>query len=275
VETALVIDASQSMGDGCNGSFSNPGCPIFEAREAADDFVTILLNSGFSSSEIAYAPYRDCYTPPHASNACVPSLNIPNNGNCPGAPSSWVVCLSDDEALLKGRINNTVPESATNICMGLYMAEQLLIDPGPGQSTDNSKRRFAVLLSDGENFYSDGSNPPSACAPTGGGDTSRRLDERTWEQAKELKAEDPSVEIYVIGFNVDGNENGAVYNEAQCDAQIGGSENSRRLLKCIASSSDGTNDHYYEVDFASDLPDIFQVVAFEIASDGLIAGPPN
>ena len=39
----------------------------------------------------------------------------------------------------------------------------------------------------------------------------------------------------------------------------------RRLLKCIASSTAGTNDHYFEVPSAGDLPDVFSQIAREIA----------
>jgi hypothetical protein len=38
-----------------------------------------------------------------------------------------------------------------------------------------------------------------------------------------------------------------------------------RLLKCIASSAPGTNDHYYETATASELPEIFTSIAQSIA----------
>jgi hypothetical protein len=43
----------------------------------------------------------------------------------------------------------------------------------------------------------------------------------------------------------------------------------RNLLKCLASSKPGTNDHYFEVPHASDLPGIFQVIAWKIAGRAL------
>jgi hypothetical protein len=112
------------------------------------------------------------------------------------------------------------------------------------------------------------------------------------------------VEVYVIGFGVCGtfptspqpgpdppacrgpeSDLGSgrcpPISQSTCVSQIGNTGSGgnhddsadRRLLKCLASSQPGTNDHYFEVNDADDLPAIFQIVAFEIASRGLTEGP--
>jgi hypothetical protein len=116
------------------------------------------------------------------------------------------------------------------------------------------------------------------------------LDVMTWERAQDLEAD--GVEIYVVGFGVCGATPTSVgtcngpesdllrcvpISESECDSRIGdpGTDENhdntadRRLLKCIATSEDGTNDHYFEVSDADALPGIFQVIAFEIASRSL------
>jgi hypothetical protein len=68
--------------------------------------------------------------------------------------------------------------------------------------------------------------------------------------------------------------NSTVYTASQCrttnnGGQIGASNSDntsdQRLLKCIASSTTGTNDHYFYASTASQLPQIFQQIANAIA----------
>jgi hypothetical protein len=100
----------------------------------------------------------------------------------------------------------------------------------------------------------------------------RSLDRKTRDLAKTLK--DAGIEIYVVGFGACGNASSTVYTSNQCrtDANGGLIGNSdpdttadQRLLKCIASSTAGTNDHYYNVPTAQDLPQVFQDIAKAIA----------
>ena len=78
------------------------------------------------------------------------------------------------------------------------------------------------------------------------------------------------MEIYVVGFGVCGNEDNAIPGSSYCSsANIGNSSPDtvadQRLLKCIASSSAGTNDHYFRANTATDLPGIFSTIAQTIA----------
>jgi hypothetical protein len=78
------------------------------------------------------------------------------------------------------------------------------------------------------------------------------------------------VEIYVIAFSVCG---GIQSSATLCNTTgIGSTGTSHpdsiadhRLLKCIASSSPGTNDHFFETATAAELPGIFQTIANNIS----------
>jgi hypothetical protein len=99
----------------------------------------------------------------------------------------------------------------------------------------------------------------------------RQVDILTWEMAKAAEAD--GVEIFVVGFGVCSNATvvcgDGVCTNAECDAAVGNTDNENttdlRLLKCVASSSAGTNDHYYYAATASALPAIFTAIAQQIA----------
>jgi hypothetical protein len=316
IDVALLVDATSSMGRNsgglCNSGESNPGCPIREARDAANRFVDILLDDPATLAQVGYVPYRGCFNPPRNSwpggdpNPCIRDTQVNGVAN--------VLPLTDQTNLLRTEINQTRANesgSGTNTCWPLRRARTIL-----GASGNASKaEQFVVLLADGNNVYNSGvfqnspPSPPSDCRPPDPGDddanisaacnqTYQReaaLDVQTWQRTLELEAD--GIEVYVVGFNVCGPDQpcagpdtdmGACPATAQstCDEQIGLVSTSsstsssrhdnaadRRLLKCIASSRDGTNSHYFEVSSASQLPGIFQAVAFEIASRGLAEGP--
>jgi hypothetical protein len=83
--------------------------------------------------------------------------------------------------------------------------------------------------------------------------------------ANDLKAQ--GVEIYVVAFSVCGGIDTSVLANPCSGVGGGGSDSTsdHRLLKCIASSSPDSNDHYYETATASQLPAIFQQIAQAIA----------
>ncbi len=273
LDTALMLDATGSMGDSpCNGSQSNPGCPIKEAKDAANDFVDILLPEDDPSgvTQVAFAPYRGCYNPPRTRLECVPGARI--------------VGLTNDPDPLHAGISGTTAQSGsgTNVCLALWEGQQLL-------SGSTAERRFVVILTDGDNNYNSitygQGHPPVACRPinpssssaTGGCSPSSPngqeadLAAKTLAVADQLMADD--VEIFVVGFGVCGGADSAqAKTPGYCNA-VGrrdhDNEADRRLLKCIASSTEGTNDHYFEVERAEDLPEVFQIVAWEIAGRAL------
>jgi hypothetical protein len=271
LDAALILDGTSSMGDSpCNGAQSNAGCPIKEAKDAATGFVNTLLTGKDSMTQVGYAPYRGCYNPPRQYASCV--------------PSSMVVDLDDDAAVLQTGITNTKAEggTGTNICLGLYQAQSMLF--GPNAQEGENVIRAAVILTDGDNNYNSvtygNGSPPTDCRPNtnpSGSDPSgtcrpaqtreRELDAKTLALANALKAQ--GVDIYVVAFGVCAVDNTSKPSDPGYCNGVGNSDHDnaadRRLLKCVASSTDGTNDHYFEVGSASDLPDVFAKIARKLA----------
>ncbi len=268
LDLAIAIDSSQSMSVGCGGG---PVCPIEEARVASSQFVTTVLGNDpdTSQSQIGYAPYTFCYDDDDA-DECIPSIPLPpNGGDCDNPGPTLVVCLTNDAELLLDSIDNTEPFGFTNVCLGLWAAGAVLDGPNSRADVD----RFIVILTDGDNVYEDGPGIPPECIPEGAGacggagPNSTRLNRCTTDVADDLKA--MGFEIYVVGLNVEGSD-----PQPDClpaDPGNVGDSDAREMLKDIASSGPGTNDHYFETDNAEDLTCIFQGIAFEIAARGLTA----
>jgi hypothetical protein len=270
VDTVLAIDATGSMGASpCDSEDDNPGCPIWEAKTAAKDFVDTLLGAGGSSMTLVGAnPYRGCYNPPRTYSGCV--------------PTSMLTYLGSNPTSLKNSINNiaALGGSGTNTCMGLRKGNEILF--GAGSHTEANTLRFVVILADGDNTWNNSSygngEPPTECRPNTSPwnddtyvDTAcrdaqtreRELDTKTQTKATAMKA--AGVEIYVVGFGVCGSSNTNLCNTSLIGGGSHDNTADRNLLKCIASSGSGTNDHYYEVASASALPDVFQQIASAIA----------
>jgi hypothetical protein len=173
--------------------------------------------------------------------------------------------------------------SGTNICQALKKAQSVLAGPGGHSSAET--RRFVVILSDGDNTYNasvsnQGSpqSPEVPCRPSNAStsdgylgpncrsDTQSqegKVDGLTYDLAETLKSQD--IEVYVIAFGVCGGTESSGLCDAGEIGHTGGahpdSEADRNLLKCIASSAAGTNDHYFESPTAEDLPEVFGEVA--------------
>jgi hypothetical protein len=272
VDTYLDIDATGSMGASpCNQGQNNDGCPIKEAKEAAHEFVDILLDDspGASYTQVGVGPFRGCYNPPRNYPQCVP-------------PGQMVANLTNNKGLVNGKVQDisALGGTGTNICLGMLKGEEILF--GPNGQTASNTMRFLVILSDGDNTYNSVSYgqgaPPETCRPNydpAHSDTyvdtecrsaqtrERSLDIKTKALADQLKSE--GVEIYVVGFGVCGNRNSNLCNPSLIGGTSHDNTADRNLLKCIASSTAGTNDHYFEVPDAEDLPDVFSQIAREIA----------
>jgi hypothetical protein len=95
------------------------------------------------------------------------------------------------------------------------------------------------------------------------------LDEMTLEQADSLKSDD--VEIFVVGYGVNGSADPGTTCDSAMRARVGSfgsrqttgsgdTQGDRELAKCLASSKEGTNDHYFETS-ATGLSDVFTHIA--------------
>ncbi len=272
VDTYLSIDATGSMGASpCNQGQNNDGCPIKEAKEAAQGFADILLDDtpGSSHTQVGVGPFRGCYNPPRNYPHCVP-------------PGLMVADLTDNKSLVMAKIEDISAQggTGTNVCLGMLKGQEILF--GPNGQTASNTLKVLVVLTDGDNTYNAASYgqgaPPEECRPTtspwhsdyyvgtscySAQTRERQLDTKTMALADELKAQ--GVEIYVVGFGACGTPNSNL-----CDpGLIGGTSHDntadRNLAKCIASSTAGTNDHYFEVPDAEDLPNVFSQIARNIA----------
>jgi len=286
LDTVLALDSTYSMRypacdshgnpDGCcNSHQDNPGCPIQEAKDAASNFTDILLPEDNTLTQVGLAPYRDCYIPPRQNSSCV--------------PAGWVIPLTTDAEDVHDGIDIISADGNTNICLALWQSDQVL--SGANAQEGDSVRRYVVILSDGDNNYSASTSygqgqPPLACRPDyrpwendgyngsecrPGQTRERQLDTKTLALADQLAAD--GVEIFVVGFSVCSHPNSAQGKTPGYCNGVGNPDHDnaadRRLLKCIASSTEGTNDHYFEVESASELPEIFQIIAWQIAGRAL------
>lgn len=287
-DTVVLVDATGSMGSSpCNSTDNNPGCPIFEAKNAATDFAGLFLGSGSAVTKVGYTPFRGCHNPPRTFSGCV--------------TNSQRVDLTTSLTAVENAIAATTAlgGTGTNVCLALYKAQEMF--NGPNAQTASNVVKSLVLLSDGDNTYNASSYsstqnaPPANCRPTtspstsdvftgtgcsasGGGSASssnpgsnsetreRQLDTATNTLANTLKA--ANVEIYVIAFGVCGTINSTVKSSTYCSGIGNTSPDTtadQRVLKCIASSTAGTNDHFFSAPTAADLPDVFEDVAHAIA----------
>lgn len=271
-------------------------CPIKEAKDGATNFVNTLLSDNDVSglTLVGLGAFRGCYNPPKTTNpadgsaqACVKAA----------APNSMITNLTGTKATLLTGISTIYAirgpgqptgGSGTNVCQALKKGQDVLF--GAGSHSASNTRRFLIILSDGDNVYNtnqaylSGQSPQSPCSPsspsTADGDLSSvcanttqtqegRVDTLSQTQATTLK--NAGVEIYVIAFSLCGGipaNNSALCNTGtigQTGVAHPDSTADRNLLKCIAASSGGTNDHYFETATASELPNIFSTIAQQIS----------
>ena len=274
VDVYLAIDATGSMGASpCNSADNNSGCPIKEAKDAATAFVDSLLgnSTGSGYTQVGAGAFRGCYNPPRSYSRCVD-----NSGS-----DSMVTDLSSVSSVLNAGIGNiaALGRTGTNLCLGMRMGRDIIF--GPNGQTEENTTRFLIILSDGDNTYNSTSygqgEPPTECRPTspwqsdgnvssscsGAQTRERQLDLKTKTIADGIKGQ--NVEIYVVGFGACGSGNTNLCSTGLIGGTSHDNTADRNLLKCIASSTSGTNDHYFEVPNASDLPTIFTTIAQQIA----------
>jgi hypothetical protein len=151
LDTALLLDATGSMGTPCNSNENNSGCPIWEAKQAANKFTDILLPQGNTLTQLGFAPFRGCYNPPN------PTKDDNGVPYCI-AVASRVVDLSSNPTSIHTVVNGMHSSiysgqvgSGTNICLALWQGQQIL--NGPHAQQGANVKRFVVIVSDGDNTY--------------------------------------------------------------------------------------------------------------------------
>ncbi len=281
VDAVMLLDATGSMS----------GNKIDQAKIAAGDFKTELLGGTNGSVQVGISPFRGCF---RSTSPASISPKYSSQSYCANYDSQ-VKYLTSNSSEIQSVINNVDAQggSGTNVCGALFMGADILNGPGNQIGKDNYSG-YLILLSDGNNIYNAYSyqsynpvSPYASCTPSynpsnsdpntgtgcySGQTRSTQLDALTLQEAETIKAS--GIKIYVVGFEVCGTDNGATFTQAQCDSQVGNGDSDntadRRLLKCVASSKSGTNDHYWETSDASELPGIFQTIAKQIGDLHLI-----
>jgi len=256
-DVVLVMDDTHSMKMGCNPTQTDSDCPNFNARQGAIALVDALLPDGSPSDVlISMVPFRGCYDA--TDNRCVK----------PGE----IVDLTNDTTVLIGTRGSlgcsgacdtgtgiqglwAQGNSGTNICLGIQEGRTRLFGP----NSRPSARKIMIILTDlGSKSDSEVPPPPPDCNSS----NDNTLDIQTNNRATAVKAD--NVEIFVLGYSVENPPNDP---SVLCNPSgIGGSGigNDRNLGKCIASSTPGTNNHYFE----AATPEMIQT-QFEAIADAL------
>lgn len=337
LDVVMLLDDTGTMGSGCTATQrtvvstnqSSPLCPIGLTRNAGKDFIDVLAQGGVlpPSTNVGFLSFRGCYATTN-----INPRNEPNSGT-----TTWnvlrgcvkfsdTITLSNSVAAIKPKIDTMRAAGGypgTNLCLGMARTYKTLY----GVGAQAGARKVMIILTDGENRYSDYSEqdnavanaqlgpsthlanttpntyplsttwtdtkgPPAAdatvdsCYPAGssydqnstayGADYDKRtnyLDVHTMTQVNAMKT--AGVEIYVVGFGV----NGAADPGTTCDAAMkarvgtfpnrdvtgsGDTQGDRELAKCMASSKTATNDHYFESN-AAGLSAVFINIAKQIS----------
>ena len=259
IDLAMSIDDTGSMDSGCNATQTDTDgtCPIKEARDGANVLIDILgVGDGSGVAAASLVPSRGCYNA-SGSSGCV---DFSGTGN-------KVVDLTTSSTTIEAGIAALVATggSGTNICTGAFYAGDR-VRTGPNARAN--ARKVVVIMSDFAN--TGGSNLPfpspyasTKCARTGSTTNAyiNSQDRKTLEEVNLHKA--AGVEFFVIGYNVSGTAGTETctssYNTTILAGKQSGTRTSttdpwdRRLGMCVASSTAGTNDHYFEAPTPADL----------------------
>lgn len=273
MDVVMALDVTGSMRWDCvNGaSGQTSDCKITEAKNAANALTDILLTGGFGAGNtvLGMAPFTDAYVPPSGPHASLAGYTN----------TAKVQSLTSSNSTMKSAIGNLSALGGTNICTGLLKAQELMF--GANSHSGPDVLRAVVLMTDGGNSYSDpatasqcrskpNSNPwgyldvsysaecyPSVSTgvqtPEGG-----EMDQKTYDLAKAMKQQ--GIEIYVVAVGVCGPLKPDLCKLSMI-GDIPQTDRAHNLLKCVASSAPGTNDHYFETDDATELTAIFQQIA--------------
>lgn len=289
----------------CNGSQNNSGCPIYEAKNAATAFTnTLLPGSNTVVGSLAFrgcfkpqGTNTNCIptTMVGALNSSAATVNanigtisaIGGTGTnvCGGLDKASsvlfgagshsasntirvVVLLSDGDATYNNASYvSGSPGSPAPACRPIANSTCPTGTPANCNPATSDAYLSTTCSAPGSGSAS-GSSPGSNSEPH-----ERQIDQLTKARADAMKA--AGVEIYTVGFGVCGTEDNVVPASSAgvptpgyC-GNIGNNQPDtvadQRVLKCVASSSNGTNDHYFRAATATDLPGIFSAIAQQIA----------
>ena len=174
-----------------------------------------------------------------------------------GASRYLVIITDGDNTYTDGAqssLRGNIPNSSGSTAPPIYPPPQW---PTSGGTSSDSPCRIGGFHQDSTDNGTDYDNRVNA------------LDTATYNLAQALKNAPNNVEIYVIGYGVVGSANSTPCNPSLVGTgssrQSSSDTRDRNLAKCIASSTAGTIDHYFEAPTPQDLPAIYQEIAVNVA----------
>lgn len=275
LEVALVIDNSGSM----------EGSPINSVKTAAKKLLDLMIPDGTAPAiKVALVPFRgkvrvdnwDDGLPPGCRNADGTVNTKKVTDTCINAMPA-ILGLSTSKTTIKTAINSMTARrgayaSGTLISEGIKWGRYTLDpdEPFTEGRLSSEVRKVMILLSDGDcedgscfgdnmcrdpdnvpcgNYLTNayfGMNPPVTncnCGP-GAQNWNSCLDVQVRLQAD--LAKDADIEIFVIRYGT------------------GSDANDKALMRYVASSKPGTNDHYFDAPTVNDIPKVFDLIGRQL-----------
>jgi hypothetical protein len=288
---------------------ANTNCPVEMARLAARTLINNLFPAGGpTTTQIGLVRFRGCF----ATQRDNPVSGEAATRGCVLFSEEHALAGPAGKASLNSTIDTETAVGGfpgTNICTGLDQAASILF----GAGSQIGAKKVIIQISDGDNRYSDGAeggnpnrgNPIPGVLPTGTwsssqggantckpnlvpGDSSaygsdydasiNQMDTLTYNRANALKSQ--GVEIYFVRFaDPPGDSSAATLCNSAIVGQGSSRDNSndtwdRNLARCIASSTPGTNDHYFYAPTPNQLPPIFSTISTQIALGSRLVAVP-
>lgn len=263
LEVVMVIDNSGSMN----------GTPIANVRNAANQLVDLLMPEGsVQSVKIGLVPFRSKVRipagvdglPDGCRNADGTLNQVKVYETCL-VPIPPTMGLTTSKTAIKNAIRKMTAPATTTASSGTIISEGIkwgrhVLTPDPPYSEGGNPDRFRkvmILLTDGGNddgpTYCDGTaRNPDANAYYGMGVTTCHCDDNgCLDQAVRTEADlakQQKIEIFVIRYCRNGCTD---YSDGQ-------------LLKYVASSRPGTDDHYYVAPNSTAIRDLFKKIGQQL-----------
>jgi hypothetical protein len=313
LDVVMVFDETGTMKSGCQGTEAVSGfaanCPIAQARQAAHTLADNLFpTNAFPTTQIGLVPFRGC----HGDQRHNPIAGEAAGRGCILFSEIKGLTGPAGKSGLESAIDGMHAEGGfpgTNLCTGLDQASNVLF----GSGSQSGAKKVVIVITDGDNRYSDGAgggspnrgNPVPAVLPTaawpagqGGSHTCQptlvpgdntgygadydaainNMDVRTRDRADTLR--NAGAEIFVVRFADPPGDSSA---STTCSSSLVGQGTARQgqndtwdrnVSRCIATSTQGTNDHYYYAPTPAELPDIFADISYQILSGSKLVSLP-
>ncbi len=259
LEIVFVIDNTGSMS----------GTPITRVREAATNMVNLVMpTSGASSTKVGLVPFRGKVRVPAGVDGKAAgcrnangTVNTTNSSSCSAIP--YIKALTTDKSAILSSINTmtaTGTSSGTIIAEGLKWGRNVLTPEAPYTEGGDPKkyRKVMILLTDGDNEdgkcggqYADTHDPNNYWynAYYGMNVTNCHCEDRGCLDQAMLNeaqlAKNAGIEIFTVRFG-------------DSDA------NDVTMMKTVASSKPGTDDHYFSAPSSSDIDTMFKKIGRQL-----------